>query len=88
MKIIYSAVIFAISLAILPVVNATSPSLGGMLGGSSSGTVSAEDLVKKYITGAQQVLQSESDLLRAVGEKTLADKAAASANSVNKCETD
>ncbi|MRW91493.1 hypothetical protein GJ699_15985 [Duganella sp. FT80W] len=49
-----------------------SKALGG--GNSSSGSVSAESLVKSYVGGTQQVMSADVNFLKALGLKDQADK--------------
>jgi hypothetical protein len=50
-------------------------SLGGALGGGGGSSVSADSLVKSYVTGTQLVMSSDASLLKALGLKEQSEKA-------------
>ncbi|KAB2963803.1 hypothetical protein [Zoogloea sp.] len=79
---IFGAALFVIS-------GATSAQLGGLLGGNkgAESTVTAESLVKSYVTGTQQVMNAKSSMLTALGLKEAAEKEALAAKNLTQGAT-
>jgi hypothetical protein len=76
MKLSFITVVLGAALATLSCT--ASAQFGGLLKGNSSGSgVSAEQIVKRYVGGARNVMQANANMLDAVGLKTEAGQAAA-----------
>lgn len=64
--------------------------IGGLknpFGGGSSGGVTSEQLVKKYVGGTQNVMSADVNMLRALGLKDQADKVALAAKNLTEGST-
>lgn len=90
MKSTYVKAIAGIAMAMIA--GAASAQLGGLtkalnIGGSSGGSVTAEQIVAKYVGGAQSVMRADANMLAAVGLKDEAEKASVQAKNLTEGAT-